>query len=310
MALKFRKKIILVKKETVYGTDSVPTGAANAVLTNNLTITPLEADIVNRDTDRPTLGNDLAIHVGARVRCEFEVELAGTGSAGITPKWGRVANGCAISNMSNPGVDVTFFPVSSNEEHHTMYMHFDGQKHAIVGARGSMAFTINTSGIPVAKFNFVGLWTDPVSIADPVPDYTQQLAPLPVTNTNTPTFTIDGATFEMLSFEFDMRNEVVYRNVVGSESVQIVDRAPGGKLIIEAPPLSTRNFFTDAKSHVLSALQLVHGTQAGNIFQFDAAQTQFLNPAYGESDGVRTLEMDLAFIPTSAGDDEFQIIAS
>lgn len=307
MALKFRKKIMLAKIEAVYGTDAVPTGAANAILTKNLTIRPMEGDTVNRDVDRPTLGNDLAIHVGTHVACEFEVEFAGAGAVDTAPAYGPLLRMCARAETVTALVDVQYDLVSGNEEAGTMYLHFDGQLHAMLGARGSVSLGLDPRGIPIYKFSFIGLWVDPATVADPVPDFTAFQTPLAVTNDNTPTFTLHGQSFNLLGLNIDQANQVVYRNVVGEESVQIVDREPAGNVTIEAPVLSTFNPFTTAKANTLGALQLVHGTVAGNIVQIDAPQVQLRNPQYGNSDGIRTVQMELGIIPSSAGDDDFKI---
>ncbi len=307
MALKFRKKIILAKIEVTYGTDSVPTGAANAIQTKDLEISPMEGDTVNRDTDRPTLGNDLSIHVGTHVACTFKVEMSGAGAVDTAPAYGPLLRACARAETITAATDVQYDLVSGNEEAVTMYLHFDGQKHAIVGARGDVSTKIDPKGIPYYEFSFMGLWVDPASVVDPVPDYSSFQTPLAVTNDNTPTFTLHGNSFNLLGLTLNQANEVVYRNVVGQESVQIVDRAPAGSVTIEAPLLSVFNAFTVAKANTLGALQIVHGTVAGQIVQQDAPQVQLLNPRYGESDGIRTLEMDLSLIPSSSGDDEWKI---
>ena len=59
-------------------------------------------------------------------------------------------------------------------------------------------------------------------------------------------------------------------------------------------------------ANTTGALQVVHGTTAGNIVQLDATLAQVLNPTYGESQGIRTLQMGLSIIPTN-GDDDFKI---
>jgi len=307
MALKFRKKIVLFAIEGTYGTDAAPNSVVNAILTKGLTIQPMEGETVNRDVDRPTLGNDLAIHVGTHVVAEFDVEFAGSGTADTPPAWGALMRACGMAQTINLAVDVQYDPVSTNEESGTMYIHLDGQKHAMVGARGTWSIAIDPKGVPYLKFRFTGLWVDPASVADPVPNFGMFMTPLAVTNTNTPTFTLHGNTFNLLGLTLDQANDVVYRNVVGSESVQIVDRTPAGKVTIEAPPLSTFNVFTTAKANTTGALQLVHGTVAGNIVQVDAPTVQLLSPNYGESDGIRTVEMDLSLIPSSVGDDEIKI---
>jgi len=307
MAIKFRRKIVLFAIEGVYGTDAAPTGAANAILTHGLTIRPMEGETVNRDVDRPTLGNDLSIHVGTHVVAEFDVELAGGGAVDTPPAWGVLMRACGMAQTINATVDVQYDPVSANEESGTMYLHFGGQKHAMVGARGTWTIQMDPKGIPYLKFSFTGLWVDPASVADPVPNFAAFQTPLAVTNANTPTFNLHANAFNLLSLNIDQANDVVYRNVVGSESVQITDRKPAGKVTIEAPVLSTFNAFTVAKANTTGALQLVHGTIAGNIIQVDAPTVQLLSPNYSESDGIRSLEMDLSLIPSSAGDDEIKI---
>ncbi len=306
-ALKFPKKILLAKIEPIYAVDAVPTGIANAIQTKDLTIRPMEGDTVNRNVDRPTLGNDLAIHVGTHVVCEFSVEFAGAGAVDTPPAYGPLLRMCGQAETITATVDVQYELVSSNEEAGTLHIHFDGQQHALVGARGDVSIGIDPKGIPYYKFVITGLWVDPATVADPVPDFSGFKIPLAVTNTNTPTFTLHGQSFNLLGLNIKQNNKVVYRNVVGEESVQIVDRAPAGNVTIEAPVLSTFNPFTTAKANTLGALQLVHGAVAGNIIQIDALRVQLLNPQYGDSDGIRTVQMDLAFIPSSAGDDDFKI---
>jgi hypothetical protein len=100
---------------------------------------------------------------------------------------------------------------------------------------------------------------------------------------------------------------VEYRNVVGNESVELVDRAVGGTISIEAPPISTKDFFTIANDSTTGAAQIVHGTTAGNIVTFDAPYCQIISPAYGGSQGIRTLDCGLAMIPSSSGNDEIKI---
>lgn len=307
MALKFRKKILLAKIETVYGTDSVPTGAANAIVTKDLEISPMEGDLVNRDVDRPTLGNDLSIHVGTHVMATFKVEMAGSGVVDTPVAYGPLLRACGRAETANAAVSVDYDLISGSEESVTIHMHFDGQRHAMVGCRGDVGITIDPKGIPYWNFSITGLWVDPSAVADPVPDFTAFQIPLAVTNDNTPTFTLYGNAFNLLGLNLNQANQVVYRNVVGEESVQITDRAPAGNVTIEAPPLGTWNAFTVAKANATGALSVIHGTVAGNIIEHACPTVQITNPRYGESDGIRTLQMDLAMIPSSAGDDEWVI---
>lgn len=308
MALKARKAILLAKVESTYGTDSVPTGAANAILTSNLSISPIEGGTEQRNLDLPYFGGELAIHVGVHVKCEFDVELASSGTAGTAPAWGPLVISCGTAETVTALTKVEYKPISTDPAGLSMYLHFDGQKHAIVGARGTFTLNFETKKIPHLHFTFTGLWVDPAATSDPTPTLTGFKAPLPVSDTNTPTFSIHSTTPNLTSLQFDCGNTVVHRDVVGSESVIISDRVSKGKCTIEAPALGTKNWFTAAKANSTGTIQLIHGTAAGYIVQLDGPVVQAMNPKYGNQDGVRMLDLDLSFTP-SAGNDEFVLTA-
>ena len=71
MAMYFRNKVLLAKLEVTYGTDPVPTGAANAMLTKGLTIQPYNGARVSRDLDRSTFGAQSEINTGPFVTVSF-----------------------------------------------------------------------------------------------------------------------------------------------------------------------------------------------------------------------------------------------
>lgn len=304
-ALLKRKVFVLAKKETTEGTDASPTGAANAVLTHGLALTPLAGDTVQRDVDREVLGNDLAIHVNTHVMVEFDVEVAGSGAAGTAPAYAELLMGCGFAETINASTSAVYDPVSSSFDSLTLHFHHDGQKHAMVGARGNVSMDLNAGEIPRFHFTFTGLWVDPASSADPTPDFSSYQVPLPVNNVNTPTFTLHATALNMVALSLDMANEVTHRDIVGTESVNIYDRAPAGSVTFESPTLTTKNWFTIAKANTTGALQLVHGTTAGNIVQIDAPAVQALSPTYG-GDSVSEISMGLALIPSS-GDDEISL---
>lgn len=308
MPLLARKKILLAKEETTYGTDAAPTGASNAFVTRNLSITPLAGDTVGRNLDQAVLGNELQIQVGQYVMVEFEIEVAGGGAAGTAPKYGTLFKSCGFVETVNAGVSVVYAPTStvSNFKSQTLHFYHDGQRHTVVGARGTFTIDMSPGTIPAYKFSFMGLYVTPTSTADPTPTLTGWQVPVAVNKTNTPTFSFHSTSGPMYGFTFDLANDLQYQNVVGSESVQLVDRAPVGTIAIETPALSSKNWFTTALASTTSSLQLVHGTVAGNIVQFDAPAVEVFSPRYAENAGVSTIEMNLAFVPSS-GNDEFTI---
>lgn len=308
MALLARKKILLAKVETTYGTDATPTGAANAIQTSDLSITPLAGPTVSRNLDRASLGNDLQIQVGTFVQLSFMVEIAGSGTAATPPAYGPLLEACAFSETA--ATDVDYDPVSSSIDSATLYFHHDGQLHKLTGARGTVALSMNPGEIPHYQFQFTGLYNSPTSTADATPVFSAFQTPLPVNNTNTTTFSLHSQDLTVVQFSLDMANNVVYRNVVGNESVEIIDRAPSGTIQFEAPAISTKNWFATAIASTTGALSVVHGTAAGNIVTVSAPNVQIISPTYSESDGISTITAQLALVPGSSGNDEIQITTS
>ena len=306
MALLFRKKLVLAKVESAYGTDPTPDGTNNAILTSNMSITPIQANMLDRNLDRAELGNDVSIHDGVHVACSFDVELAGSGAAGTEPAWGVLLRACGFSETATPSTNVVYAPVSTGFESLTIYYNIDGQLHKLTGCMGTVSFMLNTGELPKMSFSFTGLYSAPSSAALPTADVSAFVQPVAVNDTNTTTASLQGESLVMESFSADIANDVQYRNVVGDEKILIVDRAPSGSVTFEAPALSTKNWFTTAIGDTTGALSIVHGTSAGNIITMGAPAAQVTEPSYNESQGVATLSANLRFIPSS-GDDELTL---
>ena len=308
MAKLYRKKILLAKVETTYGVDPTPTGAANAILTKDLTINLMQGNTVERNVDRATLGGDVAIHVAPYTTVSFSVEMASSGAAGTAPGWGALMQGCGFAETIVASTSAAYAPVSSGFKSLTLYFHIDGLLHKLTGCRGTVAATMDPGGIPYLNFTFTGIRAAPTDTALPTPTLTGFKTPLPVNKANTPTFSLHGFAATVEKFSFDMANEITYRNVVGDESVMLVDRKPTGSVSLEEQALATKNFHDIALNSTLGALQVVHGTTAGSIVQIDAPKVQLLSPTYANSNGVLMLNLNLSLTP-NAGDDELIITA-
>ncbi len=308
MAKLFRKKILLAKIETTYGVDPTPTGAANAILTKDLTVSLMQGNTVERNVDRAVLGGDVAIHVAPYTTLSFSVELQSSGAAGTAPAWGPLLQACGFSETIVASTTATYAPVSTGFKSLTLYYHQDGLLHKITGARGTVKFNMTPGGLPMMDFEFTGLRNAPTDTALPTPTLTGFKTPIGVSKANTPTFTLHGFAATMEKFDFDVANEINYRNVVGDESVQLADRKPTGSVSIEEQAIATKDFHAIIEASTLGALQIIHGTTAGSIIQIDAPKVQLLSPSYSDSNGVLMLDLKLNFTP-NAGDDELIIVA-
>lgn len=309
MPLLQRKRVILAKIETTYGTDPTPTGAANAILVRNLNITPQDADFVDRDLVRPYLGRSEQLPAAIRASIDFEVELAGSGTAGTAPGCDGLLRACGFAATTSAGVSVTYAPVSSGFESATIYLNNDGVLHKLTGARGTVSFSLKVKDVPVMKFQFTGIYNTVTDTALPAPTYTAFQTPLTVTNVNTTPFTLHGYSAVLSELQLDITNSIVHRTLVGgSEAVLITDREPQGSLTVEATTVAAKDWWTLGKNATLGVLDITHGTAAGNKVQIVSNRVQLTKPAYQDMDGVSMLQFGANFIPSTAGNDEISVV--
>jgi hypothetical protein len=307
MALLTRKRLILAKIESSYGTDSTPAGT-EAILVRNLEITPLQADVVTRDLIRPYLGNFEQILANQRVEITFDVELAGSGAAGTAPAWGPVIKSCAMSETISAGTSVTYAPVSSSFSSCSIYFNNDGVRHKITGCRGSFSISGEVGQIPVISFTMMGIYNAPDDSALPTPTYSNQATPVIFKQGNTTGFQVFSYSGCLQSFSMDLANEMVYRELVGcTKEVLITNRAPNGTVVIEAPTIAAKDFFTIANGTSTGNLTFQHGQTAGNIVTFSSPQTDIGSPTYSDQDGIQMLNLPYVATPTTAGNDELSI---
>ena len=226
--------------------------------------------------------------------------------AEITPTVGTdfVTNDVFTIDLTPERVD--YDPVSASEESVTIYFNVDGTRHALLGARGNVTLSFPPNDIPRYQFAFTGLWADPSETAAPTPDFSSFLTPLAVSKTNTSAFTLHGFSAVLEELSLNLGNVIEHRDRVNSEAVLRTDRQGDGQVSFEAPPVSTKNFFTIAKANTLGALQVIHGTATGNIVQIDAPKAQILEPGYGDSQGLTLIQANLLTAP-DAGDDDIKI---
>ena len=310
MAKLYRKRTVLIKSEATYGTDSTPAGS-DAVQVRNLEVTPVESDVLSRDLIRPYLGASPQLIANTRVQVTFEVEYAGSGTAGTAPRYGSLLKSCGFSETVVASTSVTYAPVSTSFSSVTIYYSTDGVRHKVTGARGTYTLNLTANQIPVINFTMTGNYVAPTDTADPTPTFTAQATPKIFNDTNTTAFTLFSETdLPLQSCQLDIGNEVVYRELVNSDKeVTIVNRSGSGSLIIEMPTLASHDFFADAVASTTGNLSIVHGTTAGNIITLaSAANAVSLGaPSYSEDSGVVMLNLPYTLVPSTSGNDEFTL---
>jgi hypothetical protein len=136
-----------------------------------------------------------------------------------------------------------------------------------------------------------------------------QAAGLEVNDTNVTTATFHGATSQRIeSFDLSLNNELVYKETASSKQALLVNRAPGGTAVIEALDTATTDYFAKAVAVATGATDVILGGTAGNIVRLKADQTDITGVSYGDTNGVRSLNIPYLALPTTAGNNEMSLI--
>ena len=309
MALLLRKRLIVIETESTYGTDPTPTGA-DAVLVRDLNITPQSSDVVSRDLIRPYMGASQQLLANTRVECTFSVELAGSGTAGTAPAYGKALQACGLLETADAS-SVTYDPKSSSFSSVTIHYMIDGLRHKVTGCRGNVGISASVGQIPTLDFSFTGIYNAPDDSALLTPTYANQDDPLVFKNGNTSSFQLLSYAGALQSFSMDLGNSIVYRELIGgSKEVLITDRAVTGNVTIEAVLQGTKDYFASAVDDdaALGNLQFTHGTTAGNIVQFTSSKVDIGDVSYSDSDGIAMFNIPFTCVPEDAASTDFDLI--
>jgi hypothetical protein len=307
-----RKKFLIAKIESTYGTDPSPVGGSDAIQVTNLEVTPIESDNVQAAAYQGFIGNSTrgTLVANKRVSVTFDVELAGSGTAGTAPAFGPLLKSCGLSETVVSSTSVTYAGVSSSFSSATIYCFYDGTRHKITGARGTVSFNFTAGQFAVASFNFIGIYNAPDDTAlSGSFTVANQAAAIEVNDTNMTTATFHGVTSARIeSFDLALNNELIYKETASNKEVIITNRAPGGTAVIEAPAVGTIDYFAKAVAAATGSTSLVLGATGGNIVTLNAPQTDITGCSYGDTNGVISLSMPYLALPTTAGNNEMSLV--
>ena len=322
MARLIRNTAVLAKIETTPGTDSVPTGSANAILVSNLSITPLNAQNVDRALIRPFLGASEMLIGSSYVECSFDVEFVGSGTVATAPAWAPLARACGLAETLTATIRADYTPISSAMETVTIYWYDDGVLHKLLAAVGNVMPKLMMGEIPKLSFKFMGLEGGNTAVSNPSLTLTAFKQPQIVRDAVTadltfgathsatlaPAFT-GGTVYPSTGVELDFGNETPFNPFLGGERIDIVNRTVTGKVELVLTAAEEVAMIASAKAGTLVSVGLLHGSVANNKVGIFMPSVQLLNPGKGDRNGLRTVTFDLRALPVS-GNDEVRLIAS
>ena len=312
-----RNTLITAKLETVPGTDALPTGAANAILVSDQTITPLDAQNIDRGIVRGYFGASEQLIGPASVKVSFTVELAGSCTAGTTPAYGPLLQACAMAEgvLASPA-RVEYTPVSTGIKTATIYYYDDGVLHKLLGAMGTFTISAKVGEKPVMKFDFTGL-DGGIAVANDTGTFTAFKKPVAMTKANVidialaGTYTAGvltgGTQYSSTGLEISLGNAVSFTPMLSSETVDITDRETTGSTELDLTAAQEVALMASVKANTTQSVGMTIGTVAGNKVTLFAPAVQQMAPKKNDKNGKRLIGYDLRFMPVN-GNDELRIV--
>lgn len=303
MAMYWRNKLLLLKKELTYGTDAAPL-AANAVRGHDVNFTPMELTTEDLESIQPYMGAGDTDVTSVSGKLEWSVQAAGSGTAGTAPAYGTCLLVSGLAETVTAATRVDYTPVSSAFDAGSVYFYLDGDLHKFTGVRANVSFTLEAGKTPYWRFTAMGLYKPVTTASLPAGvDYSAYKRPVMPSKTDTPTVTLHGYAALLKSLTIDLGQQAEYDQLVNDESVDIGGRSSKAKIVIRRPPVATKDFFAAARARTLGALAIEHGTVAGNIVAAAAPKAQIVRVGQTTDKGKVYLDMDLSLKP-DAGNDE------
>ena len=313
------KTVVLAKVETTQGTDAVPTGANNAIEVSNLSITPVDANLININTVKPWLGGSQSLLGTSAVKCSFEVLMAGSGVAGTAPAWGQLLLGCAMAETTNliAPARVDYSPITDLLKTLSIYYYDDGLLHKMLGTMGNWSISLKSGDVPKIKFDFTGIDGIPVAAANPGAVLTNWKQPPAITKANVTDINLGctyaagalngGTLFSSTGLTLDAGNAVAFNPLLGAETVVLTDRDVKGTMELDLTAAQEATYIANAKANTLTSLGFIFGLTAGNKMLIYAPAVQLQSPKKVDFNGQRLVGFDLRLNPL-AGNDELRIV--
>jgi hypothetical protein len=209
---------------------------------------------------------------------------------------------------------VEYNPITDSMDAVTIYYYSDGVLHKLLGARGSYELAMGIGERPVLRFTFVGKDGGLTAASNPALTLTAFRTPAVITDANSGDLLLGctystgalsaGTAYVSQGLQVSSGNEVKFTPLLGSEEVNISNRAMTGKIALELTAAQEVTFMTNLKANTTQSLGLQHGSTAGNISLVYAPRAQLISPTKVDVDGMLLNGYDVRFVP-NAGNDEF-----
>jgi hypothetical protein len=294
-----RNSAVLAKIEGAEGVDAVPTAADNALLTNDLGVTPQPVVI---DTTEHSGSLDVGEPIIGITPMQVTIQCyeKGSGAAGTPPEYGPLLRACGFAETINAGTSVVYDLASTAIPSVTIYVFRSGLRWILLGCRGTPTLTMVSGNPWMFDFTMSGIFGGKADVA--VPSLTLDSTRPPVWKGGV--FHIAGADAALRQCTIALNNTVSFPDnpnaAEGIDAPQITRRDLQGSMDPLEVLVATRNIFSDFRAGTTRALQAVNGSTAGNILTVDIPAAKYRNETQGDRDGF--LMADVPFSAVSVDD--------
>lgn len=302
--------VLLAKSEVTYNTDPVPVAGTNAILVENPVWSFDSARMYERKPVRTSLAPLKPLYAGALVSLKFDVEVKGASAAGVAPELGPLLTACGMSETIVGATSVTYKPSSVVSTHKsiTFYLHQDGVRVIITGARGKVTCSHPLGEPGKLTFEFVGHFVSRTDVALGTPTYSS-IVPVPLIAIP---FVVDSYSGIITKLDWDLGNAIAKPGSIaaadGFAELRITDRNVMGSFDPEQVLAATYNFVTKWTSGASVALDSgLAGSVAGNRWKVTMPAITSTEIGNADREGILTHDVKFRALETAALDDEIAI---
>lgn len=315
-----KKTVILAKTEVTPGTDSVPTGAANAIKALDMSITALELSSIDVKVMAGYFGAAMSLPGTSFSKCSFSVLLSGAGLAATAPAWGALLLGCASAETTGLLAPnrVEYLPATDFLKTLTLYWYDDGLLHTLLGCMGSVKLSAKSGEAPKLTFDFTGLESTPTPVANAVAVLTAWKDPVAITKANVTDIQLGctyaagllsgGTVYNSSGLTLDWGNQVKFSPLLSDEKVVMDDRKIKGSMSLELTAVQEATMIGQIKSRTVQSLGFVIGKTSGNQIMLHAPAVVLKTHKKEDFNGQRLVAFDFELDPVN-GNDELRIIS-
>ncbi len=320
MAGSINQTVILAKIETTSGTDAAPTNTADAIAirVSNLS-TKVDETFADRDVILGVFAAADKLPVTRRATVSFSVELQSSGTLGTAPAWGKLLQACGMAETVTATTRVDYTTASTGLKTLTIWAYTNGRLEKYNYCAGTFTVNLKAGDVPSLDFTFTGLVTSVAAGSAPTPTLTAWIAPQAVGPAATTSLSVGctysagalsgGTSYNFRELSIDAGNDVQDLMLIAQESVGIYGRTPTSKFVADLGGTAHAQFVADMHAGTQKSFGLVHGSTAGKKVLVFAGQATLTGVSDTADGSVLLSEVSSVLRPSSAGSDDFRIVA-